>query len=162
MLRLALTKNAASLSASGFEFGGYSWTATAYDPETQRIAFNIPGFAIRSESNPLPMMGYFFTIDYLEMVPELAAILRHYAAKEVADYAATYSAMAPYWFVSLAEEAGNEGVLQPLHDVIGLFNAKAMILREPRRAVEKYLDVPAFRVGDLFYIQKLCALLAAG
>ena len=42
-----------------------------------------------------------------------------------------------------------------------MFSAKAMILREPREELIKYLDVPAFARGDLFYIQNLVAAIEA-
>jgi len=37
--------------------------------------------------------------------------------------------------------------------------AKAMILKEPYEELVKYLDVPAFWRGDLYYIDNLCAAL---
>jgi hypothetical protein len=55
-----------------------------------------------------------------------------------------------------------EGVLRPLYDTIALFQAKAKILGKERAELEKYLDVPAYAVGDLFYIQKLTSLLEEG
>lgn len=36
-----------------------------------------------------------------------------------------------------------------------------MILREPYEELVKYLDVPAFYRGDLYYIDNLCAVLEA-
>jgi hypothetical protein len=49
-----------------------------------------------------------------------------------------------------------------LYDTDAIFQAKAMILQQPRRELAKYLDVPAFPVGDLFYIQKLISTIEAG
>jgi len=66
-----------------------------YDETTGRIGFNIAGFGMRAENNPNRVMGCFFTVDFLEMVPELAGVLRDYAAREAADYAACYNDMAP-------------------------------------------------------------------
>ncbi|MCP4357909.1 MAG: hypothetical protein GY796_07840, partial [Chloroflexi bacterium] len=40
-----------------------------------------------------------------------------------------------------------------------LFMARVMILDETAAELDKYLDVPAFAVGDLFYIQKLVMLI---
>jgi len=47
-----------------------------------------------------------------------------------------------------------------LYDAVVL-QAKAYVLGEPREELLKYLDVPAFRVGDLFYIQNLVAVIEA-
>ncbi len=67
----------------------------------------------------------------------------------------------PYWFVSKAEEGAGETAFVPIYDTIALFNAKAMILKESRAELEKYLDIPAVRVGDLYYIQRLILTLMA-
>jgi hypothetical protein len=48
-----------------------------------------------------------------------------------------------------------------LFDYHALFQAKALIMREPYTELVKYLDVPAFNCGDLYYIENLCALLEA-
>jgi hypothetical protein len=72
---------------------------------------------------------------------------------------AEYENLAPYWFVSFATEGFGENALNPLYDSQALFLAKAWILNEPGAELEKYLDVPAFARGDLFYIQKLVAAI---
>ena len=69
--------------------------------------------------------------------------------------------VAPFWFVGMTEQAIGENAVQPLYDVNALFQAKALILQEPRGELVKYLDVPAFARGDLFYIHNLAALLEA-
>ncbi len=52
-----------------------------------------------------------------------------------------------------------EGGMSLLYNYYALFQAKAFVLQESRQELSKYLDVPAFTVGDLFYIQNLVALL---
>jgi hypothetical protein len=42
---------------------------------------------------------------------------------------------------------------------VALFEAKAWILQEPYEQLVKYLDVPAFYRGDLYFLQKLVAAL---
>jgi hypothetical protein len=54
-----------------------------------------------------------------------------------------------------------EGIVNPLFDSSALFDARAMILSEPREALVKVLDVPAFERGDLFYIHRLISALEA-
>jgi hypothetical protein len=46
-------------------------------------------------------------------------------------------------------------VLYNLSTITRLFPGKALILKEPRHELVKYLDVPAFERGDLFYIRTL-------
>ena len=46
-----------------------------------------------------------------------------------------------------------------LYDSYALYMAKALILEETGDELEKYLDVPAFARGDLYYIQKLVATI---
>ena len=40
-----------------------------------------------------------------------------------------------------------------------MFRAKAYVLEEPAEQLLKYIDVPAFETGDLFYIQNLVTIL---
>jgi outer membrane protein assembly factor BamB len=97
--------------------------------------------------------------NFMFLAPELAAYLRDHALAKVQAAVAEYEAVAPYWFVSFAEEGFGENALTPLYDGQAIFLAKALILREAGVGLEKYLDVPAFARGDLFYIQKLVATI---
>jgi hypothetical protein len=54
-----------------------------------------------------------------------------------------------------------EAMFQPLYDVRGMFGAKAMILKQSRDELVKYLDAPGFARGDLFYIQNLVSAIEA-
>jgi hypothetical protein len=94
------------------------------------------------------------------LTPRTADYLRTHARAQVQAAVDEYSWVAPFWFVSGAEEAWAEGVLRSAYDTIGLFTAKARILQEPRATLAPYLDVPTMR-GDLFYVQNLLDLLAA-
>ena len=51
--------------------------------------------------------------------------------------------------------------LRHLCDCHALFQAKALILKEPRKELDKYLDVPAFARGDLFYLLNLIETMEA-
>ncbi len=51
--------------------------------------------------------------------------------------------------------------MQILQDYNALFQARALIGKECREELLKYLDVPAFEVGDLYYIQNLVAAIQA-
>lgn len=99
--------------------------------------------------------------NFMYLVPELAAHLRDTVLANVRTAVAEYSYVAPYWFVTKTEHAYGEGIVNPLYDSSALFAARAMILREPREELLKYLDVPTFERGDLFYIQRLVLALEA-
>lgn len=96
--------------------------------------------------------------NFMFLVPELAHHLRTGALDRVEDAVDEYTRIAPYWFVALAAEGFGENSRAVLYDTQALFVAKALILHESRGQLEKYLDVPAFARGDLFYIQKLVAV----
>jgi hypothetical protein len=93
------------------------------------------------------------------LTPELADYLRENVPVKVQDALNEYYAVAPYWFVSFSEEGFAENAINPLYDSHSIFMAKALILQESGGELEKYLDVPGFERGDLYYIQKLVAIL---
>jgi outer membrane protein assembly factor BamB len=113
----------------------------------------------------------FVTIDYnralnisrnfMFLVPELGDYLHQYALSKVQQAISEYCELAPYWFVSKYDAASGEAVLEHLFDYQAIFQAKAYILKESRQELTKYLDVPAFDKGDLFYIQNLVAAIQA-
>jgi outer membrane protein assembly factor BamB len=95
------------------------------------------------------------------LVPELAEYLAANAYNEVREAVDEYNYITPCWFVSKYDSTFEEGMLHQLYDYSSVFQAKAYILGEPWEELVKYLDVPAFPVGDLFYIQNLVAALEA-
>lgn len=96
------------------------------------------------------------------LVPELAQYLHDNALSKVQQAVDEYEYLTPYWFVSKAEVAFGEGVTTHLYDYHSIFQAKALILQEPYAELEKYIDVPAMAVGDLFYLQNLVTAIEAG
>lgn len=99
--------------------------------------------------------------NFMYMTPELATYLKANARAKVQAALNEYYRVGPYWFVSKYDATSSEGVLQPLYDYSALFQTKASILQEPFDEVVRWLDVPAFERGDLFYIQNLIAALEA-
>jgi outer membrane protein assembly factor BamB len=93
--------------------------------------------------------------NFMFMVPELAQHLRENALSKVQSAVDEYTRIAPYWFVTLASEGYAENPRTVLYDSQGLFMAKALILDESGEQLAKYLDVPAFPTGDVYYVQKL-------
>ncbi len=107
--------------------------------------------------------GQFLSVarNFLFMTPELGSYLRTNALSKVQAAFNEYKNIAPYWFVTKFEATYNEGVMQPLYDYNALFAAKAMIFNNSREELARYLDVPAFARGDLFYIQNLIYTIEA-
>lgn len=99
--------------------------------------------------------------NFMFLTPELAAYLRANALNKVTTALDEYKRIAPLWFVSQAEVALGEGSRQHLYDVHAIFQAKAQIMQAPYGELIDYLDVPAFAVGDLYYILNLVSLLEA-
>ena len=99
--------------------------------------------------------------NFIMLVPELGDYLHDRALGKVQEAVDEYDQVAPYWFISRFESMMNEGVMSPLYNSPAMFHAKAYILKEEQAELVKYLDVPAFERGDLFYIQNLVAALSA-
>jgi hypothetical protein len=99
--------------------------------------------------------------NFMFLVPESGQYLHDHALAKVKEALDEYTQFNPYWFVSKFEATAQEGTLQILYDYNALFQAKALILKESREELAKYLDVPAFARGDLFYIQNLIAAIEA-
>lgn len=99
--------------------------------------------------------------NFIYLVPELAAYMNEHAYAEVREAVDEYNYVIPCWFVSKYDSTFEEGMLHQLYDPPAVFQAKAYILQESQEELLKYLDVPAFATGDLFYIQNLIAVLEA-
>ena len=174
VMRAALAKYPEALARTGFEYGGYQWSLRTISPDMPDTLFNatVSG-SLWSQMSlygfPLDLTyglagadtggDYAFGIDFVGMTTEVAAFLRDYAFTATSALIDSYTTRAPYWFVAEAEETGGEGVFQPLYDRVAYFQAKALIEQEDRSRLELYLDVPAAKTGDLFFIQNLTALL---
>jgi hypothetical protein len=177
ILRAALSKYPTALQETGFEYAGYKWSIRTFAPNMDDTLFIVritgtlwcqmplygyPIIGLYGLSGGGTGGGYSFGIDFVNLIPELADFMRDYTLPEIQAAVADYSQRAPFWFVSQTEQHGGEGVEQPLYDVIALFQAKAMILKEKRAELEHFLDIPAVQIGDLYYIQKLILTLEAG
>jgi hypothetical protein len=99
--------------------------------------------------------------NFMYLVPELADYLRVNALGKVQEALAEYETIAPYWFVSNSETTFAEGILVPAYGYHALFQAKALILQEPRSQLTPFIDVPSFAIGDLFYIDNLISAIEA-
>ncbi len=174
ILKAATMKYPSALAETGFEYSGHMWSMRTYAPNYPDTLFNVKTIGTLWSQMPLygfkrdPKYGlsgagqggaYTYGIDFVELVPEVSHFLHDYTLAEAEAAINDYETRAPYWFVARAEEMAGEGVLRPLYDTVALFQAKTQILEEKREDVEKYIDVPGYAVGDLFYIQNLTTIL---
>jgi hypothetical protein len=97
--------------------------------------------------------------NFLYLVPELADIVRTNNLSQVQAAITEDESNAPFWFVEFTHNGLGEATLTPLYDVNAVFQAKALILHTPASELEKYLDVSAFKVGDLYYLLNLTSVL---
>ena len=96
--------------------------------------------------------------NFLYMTPELADYLRRNAYDTITDSVQEYGVVAPYRISSRYEASYGEFSTDSLYTNNALFFAKAYLLKESTDQLLKYLDVPAFAVGDLFYILNMVAI----
>jgi hypothetical protein len=124
-----------------------------------------------SKDTPYPPIGTGSSISYnntlsvarnfMFLTPELANYLNQHIYSQIQVAIDEYNYVAPYWFVTMFDDSYGEGSFQHLYDSPALFQAKAWILKQPYTELVKWLDVPAFYQGDLFYIQNLVAALSS-
>jgi outer membrane protein assembly factor BamB len=127
---------------------------------TDSFSRDWPSGAITGQEDPL--RGISVMRNFLYTTPEIGDYMGQRILSKVQEAVAEYTYLAPYWFVSKFDNSYNEATIEPLYDYPALFQAKAYILKETFEELVKYLDAPAFAVGDLFYIQNLVAALQAG
>jgi hypothetical protein len=115
----------------------------------------------REDNKAIHRRRFNVAANFLWLVPEFSDYLRVHAFDKVQEAVDEYNYVGPFWFVASTENTANESVRQHLYDYVALFQAKAQILQQSQGGLYKYLDVPAFKTGDLFYIQNLVAVLEA-
>jgi hypothetical protein len=72
-----------------------------------------------------------------------------------------YTYLGPFWFMARGHNGFQETSSRHLYDAPTLFAAKAYVQGQSLADLSKYIDVPSFAVGDLFYIQNLVSALSA-
>ena len=99
-------------------------------------------------------------ISFLNLVPEVGRFLHDHAQEDVRGYVRAHELIDPYWFVPRSVETRGESCPAPYSQNWDLFQAKALVLGEPAEKLELYLQCPIV-LGDLYYLQNLCATLRA-
>ncbi len=97
--------------------------------------------------------------NFMYLTPELAEYLRNNALAKISEAVDEYDSVAPYWLSTRYEATYEEFASDNLFTQASMFQAKAYIMHEPVEHLLKYIDVPAFKTGDLFHIQNLVAIL---
>jgi hypothetical protein len=123
--------------------------------------FSKEGWEINPEKPKSYCRGMNIARNFLYLTPELGQYLHDHALAKVQAAVAEYEQVAPYWFVASFGSTFGEGTTSSLYDYHGLFQAKALILKQPRADLSIYLDVPAVAVGDIYYLDNLIAIIEA-
>ncbi len=97
--------------------------------------------------------------NFMFLTPELGDYLHDNAFNKVKEAVDEYNWIAPYWVVTRYEATQGEFANDNLYTHPAMLQANALILQEPGDQLLKYLDAPAFPVGDLHYIQNLAIVL---
>jgi hypothetical protein len=99
--------------------------------------------------------------NFMYLTPELGSYLNQAIPATLSATLADYQQDGPEWFVSRYTASIGESSQQNLYDTPAIFQARAYALKQNQTELAKYLDVPAFARGDLFFIQNLVAILQA-
>jgi hypothetical protein len=136
--------------------------STGVQNEHQRLlAMRVNSFSIDApfdDGSGGWIQNFIMARHFLYMTPELGQALRQSKLSQVQAALNRINAVTPYWFVEGYDATTREGTHQQLYDV-ATFNAYAMILQTPYPEIVKYLDAPAFPVGDLLYMHNLVSVL---
>jgi len=146
------------------KMAGYPETASVKNQYERLLALRLtnfskdvdPVFRTRSACNTINIAR-----NFMLMTPELASLFRQNLLAPVAAAITEYETLAPYWFVTKSETQLGEGILEMPYNHHALFQAKAKILNTPYEGLVKYLDVPTFETGDLYFIDNLVTALEA-
>ncbi len=141
--------------------GGETESASVRATLNSLLASRAANFTASAGTYPLYSCRAFNTSrNWMWMTPELGQYLHDNALSKVQAAVDEYQRITPYWFVAGFADTTGEAIHAPMYDVL-MLPAKAFALKQPASELVKYLDVPAFARGDLFYIQNLVTVIAA-
>lgn len=99
---------------------------------------------------------------YEDLTPEIGRLLADHAGAALRENLADLDRELPVWYQAWGErQVGGENYINSPRIVGGLFLARAYGLTRDEALLERYLDQPWCK-ADLYYIEKLAAMLAAG
>lgn len=97
--------------------------------------------------------------NFIYLTPELGQHWRNNSAGLVDVAIAEYETAAPYWVAQRYEASIQEMSSDNLQTHLSMFKAKAFYEDATADELLRYVDMPAFKVGDLNYIQTLAITL---
>jgi len=103
-----------------------------------------------------------YYLPFADMTPELGLFLADHLAAESRAYVQRVRENQPHWYAAYCEAvlSAEIGFMTPCN-AHNLFMAEAWILGEKPQTLERYIDVPWLKQGDLFYIHKLTEAIKA-
>jgi len=103
-----------------------------------------------------------YLLPFRDMVPEEGRFLADYLKPETEAFCARVVENQPHAYAAYAEAilSAEVGFNLP-SDAYGQFNARAWVLGEKPGELERCVDVPWLRVGDLYYMHKLAEAIEA-
>jgi len=103
-----------------------------------------------------------YLLPFRDMVPELGRFMADHLKAEAEAYCGRVVENQPHWHITYAEAilSAEDGFNSP-SDAYGQFLARAWVLGEKPEQLERCLDVPWLKVGDLYYLHKLAETIKA-
>jgi hypothetical protein len=103
-----------------------------------------------------------YLLPFRDMVPEMGRFLADHLKPESEAFCARVAENQPHWYLTYAEAilSAEIGFNCPC-DAYGQFLARAWVLGEKPEELERYLDVPWLRLGDLYRLHMLAETLRA-
>jgi hypothetical protein len=137
-----------------------SWTSAANDPRqvVQLNQFETVNYAMQGY---LPHRQVFGLTGYTDLTPEVATLLRDYAATEINIGASVNAINDVDWYVAWHRlMLGTEGDMAFPSDAAGLFTEAAYVQGATGNTLATYLDVPWLQGGgDFYYFDKLATTM---
>jgi len=101
-------------------------------------------------------------LPFQDMVPELGRFMEDHLKAETAAYCERVAENQPHWYATYADAILSAEINFAVPaDSYGLVKARAWVLKENGAALERYVDVPWVKTGDLFYMHKLAETIKA-
>jgi hypothetical protein len=103
-----------------------------------------------------------YLLPFRDMVPELGRFMAGHLKPEAEAFCNCIVENQPHWYITYAEAilSAEIGFNCPC-DAYGHFLARAWVLGEKPEQLERYLDVPWLKLGDLYHLHKLAETLKA-
>lgn len=103
-----------------------------------------------------------YLLPFRDMTPEMARFLGDHLKPETEVFCHRVAVNLPHWYATYSEAVlGAEIGFNHPADAYSHFLARAWVLGQKPQQLEKYVDVPWLRQGDLYYMHKLAETIKA-